>query len=123
MFYQLIATPTEVLVWAAVLHLVADWLLQTEWMALHKTSLRHAASWAHAGVYALCMALVFPLLVAILIGLAHLLVDTRAPVHWWMRTLKGMSATAPGANVVEIGVDQSIHVIVIALAALAMPWY
>lgn len=60
MFYHLLATPTELLVWAVVLHLVADWLLQTEWMALHKTSLRHAASWTHAGVYALCMALVFP---------------------------------------------------------------
>ena len=35
MFFALLHTPTELLVWAIVAHLVADWLFQTDWMAIH----------------------------------------------------------------------------------------
>lgn len=31
------------LVWGGLAHLVADWLLQTEWMVRHKADLRHPA--------------------------------------------------------------------------------
>ncbi len=120
MFSALLSTPTELLVWAIVAHLAADWLFQTEWMARYKVSLKHPASWAHAGVYALFMALVFPPFVALLIGAAHLLVDTRVPVEWWLRTIKGLQRDAPGYRTVLVGVDQTIHVFTIAVAALAL---
>lgn len=120
MFSELLSAPTELLVWAIVAHLAADWLFQTEWMALHKVSLKHPASWAHAGVYTLFMALVFPPVVALLIGAVHLLVDTRVPVEWWLRRIKGMHTGAPGFNTVLMGVDQTFHVFTIAIAALAL---
>ena len=40
-----------------VAHLVADWVLQNDWMARHKTSLRHPAAWTHAAIQGLCLAL------------------------------------------------------------------
>ena len=137
MFTQWLRTPTDLLVWALVAHIVADWLLQTEWMAVHKASLRHAASYTHAGVYALCMAPVFPWPLALTIGGVHLLVDTRVPVHWWMRVVKRMPFernggphTHPAANphvsvmttVVESAVDQAFHVLTIVAAIGLMAW-
>ncbi len=120
MFFAYLQTPTDLLVWGLVAHLAADWLFQTEWMAVNKVSLRHSASWTHAAVYALFMALVFPLLAAILIGFSHLLIDTRAPVRWWVRVVKGASENTPGVGIVEMGVDQVFHAIVIAATALLL---
>jgi hypothetical protein len=120
MFFSLLETPTELLVWATIMHLVTDWLFQTEWMAIHKTNLRHPAGWVHAGVYTLGMAVVFPPIVAILIGITHLLVDTRAPVRWWLHTIKRMTADGYAYAIVEISVDQIFHVMVIAIAALLL---
>ena len=120
MFFSVLSTPTDLLAWALVAHLAADWLFQTDWMALNKVNLRHPAGWVHATIYALCMAVVFPLPAAFAIGIAHLLVDTRVPVRWWMRVVKGMSERTPGATVVELGVDQVFHVMVIAAAALLL---
>ncbi|MFO7634254.1 MAG: DUF3307 domain-containing protein [Caldilinea sp.] len=120
MFFSLFQTPTEIFVWAFVAHLAADWLFQTEWMVIYKVNLRHPAGYIHAAIYALCMAVVFPPLVAILIGVTHLLVDTRVPVRWWMRVVKGMSNRTSGAAAVEMGVDQVFHVMVIAFCALLL---
>jgi predicted membrane metal-binding protein len=120
MFFALLNSPTAVLVWAVVAHLAADWLFQTEWMAINKVNWRHPAAWVHAGVYTLFMALVFPLFVAILIGLAHVLMDTRTPVRWWLLKIKGMKLDSPNFGLVSMGVDQSLHICVIALAALAL---
>jgi hypothetical protein len=40
-----------------VAHLVADWLLQNNWMAKNKSSLVHPAAWVHALIHASCQAL------------------------------------------------------------------
>ena len=120
MVFPVFQTPTELFVWALVAHLAADWLFQTEWMVIHKVNLRHPAGYVHAAVYALFMALVFPPLIAVVIGVTHLLVDTRAPVRWWMRVVKRMAAGSPGAGAVEMGVDQVFHIMVIAFFALVM---
>jgi hypothetical protein len=132
-----LVTPTDLLVWALVAHIVADWLLQTEWMAVRKTSLRHPAGYVHGGVYALSMLFVFPWTLALLIGAIHVLVDTRVPVHWWMRRVKRMPFdpnggphTSPAANphvgvmttVVEAAVDQALHVLTIVAAIFILIW-
>ena len=115
--------PTELLVWALVAHVVADWLFQTDWMAVNKVNLRHPAGYVHAGVYTLFMLPLFPWSLALLIGLTHLFIDTRGPVHWWMRNVKRM---LPGTSVatafLESAVDQAFHVVVLAAAALAAYW-
>lgn len=120
MFFPIFQTPTELFVWAFVAHLAADWLFQTEWMVIHKVNLRHPAGYVHAAVYALFMALVFPPLIAVVIGVTHLLVDTRVPVRWWMRVVKGMSEGCTGADAVEMGVDQVFHIMVIAFFVLLL---
>ena len=66
------------------------------------------------------MALVFPPLIALLIGVTHLLVDTRVPVRWWMRVVKRMREDSPGTGAVEMGVDQVFHIMVIAFFALVL---
>jgi hypothetical protein len=118
MVFPIFQTPTELFVWAFVAHLAADWLFQTEWMVIHKVNLRHPAGYVHAAIYALFMALVFPPLIAVVIGVTHLLVDTRVPVRWWMRVVKRMAADSPSAGAVEMGVDQVFHIMVIAFFAL-----
>lgn len=127
--------PTELLVWALIAHVVADWLLQTDWMAVNKINLRHPAGYIHAGVYTLFMLPLFPWAIALLIGVTHLFIDTRGPVHWWMRTVKRIplgggtelpSAQQPSAyaklGFVESAVDQAFHVVILAAAALAAYW-
>lgn len=127
--------PTELLVWALIAHVVADWLLQTDWMAVNKVNLRHPAGYVHAGVYTLFMLPLFPWFLAILIGATHLFIDTRGPVQWWMRTVKRMppgggsgrsGAGSPGAytnsGFLESAVDQAFHVVILAAAALAAYW-
>lgn len=114
--------PTELLLWGIIAHLIADWPLQTEWMAMHKHSLMHPASWVHSAIHLLLLLLVFPWYVAILIAVSHLLIDTRVPLRWWMRVVKGMPKTNPQTFVIEIGVDQVFHISVIAMAALYFYW-
>ena len=50
----MILTPFEK---GLVAHLVADWILQNDWMALNKTKLWHPAGYVHAGIHALCLGL------------------------------------------------------------------
>ena len=109
---------TVLLVWGIVVHLIADWLFQNEWMALHKMDLRHPAAWVHSGIHVLGMLLVFAWPVALLIGLTHLLIDTRKPLLWWMRVIKQVP-TGTRLPVVEILLDQVMHVTVLAGLALA----
>lgn len=108
---------TELLVWAIVAHLVADWLLQNDWMALNKTDLRHPAGWVHAAIHTLLLWLIFPGAIALLLGVTHLLIDTRRPVLWWMRVVKQMQA-GPQLMLVEMGVDQVFHIIVLVFVVL-----
>ena len=109
---------TDLLLWGILAHLVADWPLQTEWMAIHKRNLHHPAAWVHSGVHCISMALVFPWYLAILIAGSHLLIDTRKPVLWWMQRIKGMATDDPHTVIVETGVDQVFHITVVALIAL-----
>ena len=120
---QWLRPPTELLVWALIAHVVADWLLQTDWMAVNKVNLRHPAGYVHAGVYTLFMLPLFPWFLALLIGVTHLFIDTRGPVHWWMRSIKRVSSGAYATTgFVESAVDQAFHVVVLAAAALAAYW-
>jgi hypothetical protein len=104
---------TLLFVWAVVAHLIADWLLQTDWMVQHKTSLRHPAAWVHGSIHVLALCFVVSWSLALLLGLTHILIDTRQPVLWWKR-LVGKTAVGPQTLLVEIAVDQVIHALVLA---------
>ncbi len=100
-----------------VAHLVADWILQNDWMARNKTSLRHPAAWTHAAIHALCLAFALGWVGGLVLGFVHLLVDTRIPVTWWIRTFKKCER-APDAGAIAIWVDQTVHLVCIALWVL-----
>jgi hypothetical protein len=97
-----------------VAHLIADWLLQNDWMARNKTSLRHPAAWTHAGIHVVCLGLALGWLGGLVLGLIHLLIDTRVPVAWWIRTFK-KCAGAPDFGTIAIWTDQTVHIVCIAL--------
>lgn len=108
---------TGLLAWGIVAHLIADWPLQNAWIAEHKALRqirwrpagttdgpdgnvwprlamapgewwdRHPAAFVHAGIHGALLAAVFgwP---AILVALAHLIIDTRTPLAWWSALIR-----------------------------------
>jgi hypothetical protein len=97
-----------------VAHLVADWILQNDWMARNKTSLRHPAAWTHAGIHVACLGFALGWPAGLVLGFIHLLIDTRLPVTWWMRGFKKCDR-APEAGVIAIWLDQTLHIVCIAV--------
>jgi len=96
-----------------VAHLVADWLLQNDWMALNKTNLRHPAGWVHASIHGLLLGLALGWLGGVVLGIIHLLIDTGRPVKWWILVFK-KSEKAPQAALIALGTDQALHIASIA---------
>ena len=103
-------TPLEL---AVVAHLVADWLLQNDWMALHKTSLKHPAAWVHAGIHGVLLGFALDPLAGLVLGIVHLLIDTRVPLEWWMRVVKKCDK-APNRDLIAVWTDQVLHIATIA---------
>lgn len=106
-----------------VAHLLADWLLQNDWMARNKTDLWHPAAWTHGGIHFLA---VLPICVAAgmwwmaaILALAHMLVDTRSALAWWRRFFR-QTTEGPVALDVALWGDQVTHILWLAAAALWM---
>jgi hypothetical protein len=109
---------TSTFVWAMMVHLVADWLFQTEWMVANKSNVMHVAAWVHSGIHALGLLLVLPWYLALGVGITHLLIDTRILVNWWMTTIKGVPKSSPTFGQVELWVDQVFHLTILAVVVL-----
>jgi len=99
---------------ALVMHLVGDWLLQNDWMARNKVSLLHPAAWVHSGIHGVLLGLVLGWQAGVVLGLAHILVDTRVPLKWWIRIFR-QTSQGPYSDHVMIWADQVIHISLIAL--------
>ena len=97
-----------------VAHLIADWPLQTQWMVMNKCSLRHPAAWVHGGIHALLLGVALGWQAGLVLGLLHVLVDTRVAVHWWQ---KHVQQTVDGPTVLHtrIWTDQVVHIGLIAV--------
>lgn len=102
---------------ALVAHLIADWLLQNEWQALNKASLRHPAAWVHGSIHFAALLLVFWWPIALGVALAHLLIDTRVPLIWWRKAI-GQTTEGPMAVHVAIWGDQVVHIACLAVAVV-----
>ncbi len=107
---------TSLLLWGVVIHLFCDWLLQNDWMARYKASLKHPASWVHSGIHFIGLLLIFPLWMAAIIAIIHLLVDTRVPLQWWRRIYRQTREGDIALHVALWG-DQVVHITVLAIAA------
>jgi hypothetical protein len=111
-----------------VSHLVGDWLLQTEWMATEKRHNRRALI-AHVAVYHLLLLAVLVYrfgyddvrVYAVVAGLAltHALLDRQWPVLALMRRLR-ISVERPPDWWLQVAVDQVLHVLLLAVAALVL---
>jgi hypothetical protein len=97
-----------------IAHLVADWVLQNDWMARNKMRLRHPAAWVHAGIHAVCLGFALGWMAGLVLGFVHLLIDTRIPVVWWMRHFKKCDKS-PEAATIAVWLDQTLHIICIAV--------
>ena len=96
-----------------VAHLVADWILQNDWMARNKISLRHPAAWTHAAIQGVCLGLALGWQAGLALGFVHLLIDTRVPVAFWMRAFK-KCGQSPEAALIALGLDQTLHIVCIS---------
>lgn len=125
-------TASDLLVWGMVAHFIADWPLQNDWMANHKQSLLHPASYVHAGIQGIMLSLVFGW-AAIPLAVAHLLIDTRRPIVWWCKLMRQTPPRNYGIRIAEqphpvllydmgievrLWTDQVFHIACIAVAAL-----
>lgn len=97
-----------------VAHLVGDWILQNDWMARNKRSLRHPAPWTHAAIQALCLGVALGWQGGLVLGFIHLLIDTRVPVDSWIRFFK-KCGRAPEVGSIAIWLDQTLHIVCIAV--------
>jgi hypothetical protein len=119
--FEFSSAQTIVLLWAIIAHFIADWLFQTEWMAINKMHLRKPAAWVHGSINAFFLLFVLHWYLALLVGLLHVLIDTRKPVEWWMHVVKGMKPGTHMYTIVYIWVDQVFHIVV--LAAIVLIFY
>ena len=131
---------SDLMIWGLVLHLIADWPLQNDWMANCKMKRRirrgldnvvvpspwwdrHLAAYIHASIHGFLLSIVFGW-AAIPLAITHLLIDTRTPVVWWSRLIEQTQPLGKGAPIVDIGLevriwtDQVFHIFCIAIAAL-----
>jgi hypothetical protein len=115
-------SPSELLIWGIVLHLIADWPLQNDWMAKNKANLLHLAGYVHAIIHGLLLAIIFSW-AAIPLAVAHLFIDTRKPLVWWSKLVRQTQPTRSD-HMVDVGLevrfwtDQVFHIICVAVAAL-----
>lgn len=105
-----------------IAHLIADWLLQNDWMSKNKTSLRHPAAWIHATIYAGLLGLALGWQAGLALGALHILVDTRVPLRWWQDVFR-QTREGPMAATLRVWADQVIHIATIAAwIAIAAQW-
>jgi hypothetical protein len=104
-----------------VAHLVADWLLQNNWMASNKSNLKHPAGWVHAAIHGLLLGWALGWPGGLVLGILHLLIDTGWPVNWWVRVFKKCDSV-PQAGLIRIWTDQVIHIAAIAAWVNFAPW-
>lgn len=116
-----------------VAHLAADYPLQTDHQAAHKACAGGRgwlANLAHAGTHVAVCAIALAVAAVVLdesagawangaalvwIGATHAVIDRRWPVRWWMEHTRQAGFAQHGG---AAHVDQTAHVLVLAVAAL-----
>ncbi len=109
-------------------HLLGDWLLQTEWQAQNKTH-NWRALLTHIVIYhAVILAVIVfgygfrnitAYVVVIVLAVTHAILDRRSFELWLMRTFR-LTVERPPERWLVLAVDQSIHLLLLAGATLAL---
>lgn len=102
----------EIFVRGWIAHLVADFVLQSEWQATNKSNVRHPAGYVHAAIHFFCYLLVFPVFVAFALALIHWAIDLRSPLMAW-RKLIGQTTSGPAYLPFCMLQDQAVHALVL----------
>lgn len=107
-------------------HLVGDWLLQTEWMAVEKRQ-NWRALVSHVAVYHVVIIAVLGYrfgfgdariyAVVAVLALTHAFLDRQWPVVRIMRVLR-ISVQRPPEKWLEIAIDQTLHILFLAAAVV-----
>jgi hypothetical protein len=107
-----------------ILHLIGDWLLQTDWMAKEKGKNPQALA-AHVSIWAACFIpaavwLYNPLWLVWLVG-THLLLDGTGFVRWWMRNVKRVPEADLRGSAwwLAVVVDQVFHLLALVPIAVS----
>ena len=109
--------------------LVFDWLIQTDYQAIHKFE-NVLVRCKHALIYTTCSLIFLSLFsypayvvfsIGIILFVSHEIIDSRKPVIWWMIHIKRI----PKENVkdlwwLNIAIDQIFHSIVNFVIAVAV---
>lgn len=110
--------------WLCLSHLVADWMLQSDWMARGKrTGFMSVAGLVHYTIYTLLIALTLlfiaptldathNLLLSVLVFISHWFIDGTDLVQWWMRCVGQRDQT-----MVRMAIDQTLHLLVLSVVA------
>jgi hypothetical protein len=117
----------EMFILGLLAHLFADWFLQSDWQAAHKTNLKHPAAWVHFACHTTCMLVVWAPLPALIATVTHALIDTRKPLVWWRKMLrqKQVDPTQPegsfwnqAAMAVAFWQDQAAHILILGILSI-----
>jgi hypothetical protein len=118
----------DTFLWLTLGHLVGDWLLQNDWMARKKRE--RFLSWAgllHFTIYTAAVTgalwlsdardgtLVTYFHVGAVVFLSHWLIDGADLAGWWMRFYRQSDL-----QVVRVMVDQTFHLLVLALLTVLL---
>ncbi len=104
---------------ALVIHLICDFILQNEWMALNKANWRSPAGYVHAGIHFFGLLLVFPFWVALFVAVTHWFIDLRFLLADWRRLYR-QTTEGPAALHVAIWGDQVVHITILAAVIMWM---
>ncbi len=107
-------------------HVIGDWLLQNEWMALNKGS-NWPALLSHVAVYHIVVGALLGLkmgfsympiypVVAVL-AVFHIILDRQHFVYWVMKHLRIIVDREP-ERWLSVAVDQSLHIVLLAAATI-----
>ena len=80
----------------------------------------HPAAWVHSGIHGICLGLALGPMAGVVLGVVHILIDTRIPLVWWIRVFK-KSEGSPLADTIAIWTDQVLHIAAIALWLWLVP--
>jgi hypothetical protein len=111
--------------WLIIGHLIGDWLLQSDWMAIGKRSnWLNVAGLAHYSIYTATVGaawllagtrgkpLAFYLAWSIVVFVLHWVIDASSLVAAWMRLWRQSNR-----EMMRVMIDQTLHLIVLAVLA------